>query len=217
MADYLVPALGVQGVWTLSAPFTSSIVAGASYKLIATRYLTDIVSDGGNPYQDIYQVAGLSETTYQDDTTNNVCVLSLQSTGGTVVKVPNSYITSYPSSGGVPYTSVILGVSLGAIPDALDLTLIKSQIVDLILNKIGLNATVQQAVVSTTKNVTQDDYATAESVRLARITDNTTDYAKYIAAEARAATLQAQVTVLENYIIANPPATTTTTITTPTT
>jgi hypothetical protein len=201
MAKYIVPSIGVQGVFKLAAPFDTSIIASGSYTVIAVRLLADKIASGDNPFTDIYEPKGVSQEKYQQDTLDGVAIISLQASDGSVILIPNSYVISYPSVGGVPYTVVLLGVNLGAIPDSLDVTLLMSQIQELVLAKMGIEADVAKTVASNTEMIDSATSSNMEIVRISRITDNTTEYSKYLAEKKRADALQAQLDVLNQYII----------------
>jgi hypothetical protein len=202
MANYVVPGLGVEGVFKVSNEFSVDLIVGASYKLIAIRYLSDLVASGQNPFQDIYEPKGISNAKYVTDTNDNVCILSLQDASGNVVYIPNSYVLGYPDQGGVPYRIGMIAVRLGAIPDTLPLDLLMDQIKDFVMSKVGIEAQVKEVFVSTPTSVSQEDHANFEATRLARVTDNTTDTTKYLTEKARADALQTKVNVLEAALIA---------------
>lgn len=200
----IIPSIGVSGVFTLTAPFNNILTPNVSYTCIAVRKLSDILASGGTPFETYYEPNGLSKDIYQSDVSSGVCLLSLQPASGVVKYVPTSYISGYPSSGGVPYTVMLLGVSLGAIPNVMDLSFIKSKIADVILQNMGINADIRQAAASEVTMVTNDNHDINEAARLARITDNTTDNAKWLAAEAQLTAANTQIAQLQAWILAHP-------------
>jgi hypothetical protein len=203
----LTPPVNASGIFTLASPFDQKLVPQVSYTCIAVRKFADIQKLGIDPFQIYYVPNGLDEAKYNTDVNAGECIVTLRSNGGAFLYVPTSYITSYPNMGGIPYTAIVLGVNLGAIPNYVDLSVVKAKISAVVHDAFGVTPVIQQAAISETKNLSIADHTAAESARQAEITDNQTDYAKYLAANNALIAAQAQITALENYIKANLPPT----------
>jgi hypothetical protein len=201
----LIPSIGTSGIFQLQAPFAAHLVAGAPYTCMAVRRLADIIQLGFDPYEQVYQPYGLTQDIYNANVLSDVCIVSLQSSSGVWLYVPSSYILSYPDMGGVPYTSLVLGVSLGPIPNHLNLAALKQRIIDDVKDFVGITATVTTVAVSETEMIAQATSTAIEAARVAQITATTTDRTKLITALAQKTALQAKVTELEDYIKANLP------------
>lgn len=204
----LIPDLGTSGVFSLTAPFNNALMANASYTCISIRQLEDIIAAGGDPYTQYYQpreqTSGDLQAQYNADLGNGVCIVSLQQSSGAVVYVPSSFVASYPSKGGVPYTNLMMAVDLGAMPNYVDLTFLKQQIANLVKDTVGLTSVlIQTVVVSPTTNISSSDHARAEAARLANITNTTTPEAQVIALTKQLQTLQGQYANLEAFVQAN--------------
>lgn len=196
----LTPPVGASGIFALASPFDVQLIPGVSYTCIAVRKFADIQKLGVDPFSVYYVPNSLSEAIYTADVTAGECIVTLRSNGGTFLYVPTSYITSYPNMGGIPYTAIILGISLGAIPNTLDLTAVKTKISNVVQDSFGITPQIQQAAISETKNMSISDANAIESARLASITDDQTDYAKYLAVNALYQTALDKITELETYI-----------------
>jgi hypothetical protein len=107
--------------------------------------------------------------------------------------------------GGVPYTAIVLGINIGAVPNYLDLSAIKQRIVDAVRETIGVTSTVAQVAISPTKNLPQSDHNAIEASRVSNITATRTDRALYLEAQAQRDALTLKVQELEAYIAANLP------------
>jgi hypothetical protein len=204
----LIPELGAAGVFTLTAPFNNALMANASYTCIAIRQLEDIIAAGGDPYTQYYQpreqTSGDLQAQYQADLGNGVCIITLQQSSGAVAYVPSSFVASYPSKGGVPYTNLMMAVDLGAMPTYVDLTFLKQQIANLVKTTVGLTSVlIQTVVVSPTTNLSASDHARAEAARQANITITNTPESQVIALTKQLQTLQGQYANLEAFVNAN--------------
>lgn len=186
----VIPELNASGVYTLLAPFDTMLVSGLVYTCIATRKLADFTALGLDPKSKYYDPYGIPDARYISDVAAGVCIVSLQSTGGDLVYVPSSYIKSFPKGGGIPYTPLVLGVSLGAIPDTLDLSYLNTQITALISDTIGVVPEIKPVAVGNTAQVDVDVHRSLEASRLVNITNNKTDRAKLIELQTRYNSLQ---------------------------
>lgn len=200
----LIPTIGITGVFTLTSPFDTQLVANASYTCLAVRQLEDYLASGGDPFTQFYQPQNLSQDQYNSDIALGVCIVTLQSSSGAVLYVPSSYIASFPATGGVPYTNLILGVDLGAMPDYVDLTFLKQQIANLVKTTIGLlSVQITTVVVSPTTNISSADHKTAEAARLNNITNTQTPEQQVVALTKQLQALQLQYANLESFLNAN--------------
>jgi hypothetical protein len=196
----LIPPIGSAGAFQALTPFNTTVNGTTHYECKAVRRFIDIIHEGVDPFAEYYVPAGLSQSKYDEDYKLGACIVSLVSTAGTWVHVPTTYIESYPNVGGIPYTAVVLGINLGAIPDMLDLTAVKAAIVEIVHDYIGVTSSVMAVKTSITQNLSYNDHTSIEAARQAEVTATVTERARRIAAQAQVATLQQQLTALQNYI-----------------
>lgn len=196
----LLPPIGASGIYQLNAPFAALMTASTTYTCMAIRRIADIVQSGFDPYEAYYEPQGIPRSTYDLHLKADMCIVSLQSSGGKWLYVPSPYIASYPNMGGIKYTSLLLGINLGPIPSFLNLAPVKQKIIDDIRDMIGVTSTVTTVAVSETKILPQEISIALEASRQSNISDSTTDRAKYLSTLAQLNALQTKVTELENYI-----------------
>lgn len=201
----LIPAISTRGLYTLAAPFNAQVLPAVPYTCVAVRKLEDIVAAGGDPKAQYYTANGIADSVYETDVADGVCIVSLQAAEGSWIYVPSSFITIMPDQGGIPYRTIVLGVSMGAIPDALDLTYIKTQITAIVKDNLGIDTTIQEVAISPPGNLSQAEHATLEAARQVNITNRTTERAKLLAMTAERDAALAKIAELEAYVIANPP------------
>ena len=199
----LTPHIGSAGIFTLLAPFQAQLRSGVSYTCVAIRRMADILALGIDPYEKYYVPNGLSKANFDAALQANEAIVSLQSTSGHWVYVPTTHIQSYPNMGGIPYTSLILAADIGAVPNYLDLSSVKTRIRDAIRDSLGVTTEVKHVAISEQKAISQSDHNAIEAARVASVTDTKTDYAKYQEERTLRLALQQKVTELEAYIQAN--------------
>lgn len=202
-----IPTIGVSGLYSLLAPFTTDLLPEVAYTCIAVRRLSDIVAVGGEPFTDYYEPKSISEEDYAADVAAGVCIVSLQASDENIVYVPSSYITGLPNIGGVPYTTLALGIKLGPLPDSLNLSLLKNKLSDVVFEYIGITPEIETIAISLPTLLDRVDAATLEAARTAAITAIKTDYTKYLEEKALRESAILKIAALEEYIRDNlPPA-----------
>jgi hypothetical protein len=175
----LIPGIGTTGLYELQSPFQALLLEDTAYTCVAVRKLEDIIAAGADPKAEYYIAHGLTDADYQTDLAAGVCIVSLQAGEGEWVYVPSSKIVRMPDQGGIPYTTIALAVSLGAIPNALDLSYLKTRIAELVTDTVGVATPEVHAVaISPTTNISQTEHQTLEAAREANIAETLTDYAK---------------------------------------
>jgi len=199
----ILPVIGSSGFYELAAPFDVEVVDKIEYTCKAIRRISDYLANNEDPKASIYGAYEIDEAVYEEDLSKDTYIVSLQSRKGHWLYVPSRYILSYPSVNGVPYRSVMLGVSLPPLPVSQDLTAILSDIKDLVENSLGVSVAVRQ--VETSMNVLVD-YSVHEATQQERnihIEGRSTLYARNVALREENDLLIQKVASLENYIKSN--------------
>ncbi|BDD79583.1 hypothetical protein [Burkholderia phage FLC9] len=202
----LVPDVGNSGVWSLTAPYDALINATASYKCLEVRQLQGIIAAGGDPYSLYYvpqegDTPGSLKDQYASDLSNGACIVTLQSSSGSVVYVPTTFIASFPAGGGIAYHALMLAVDIGVLPEYVDLTFLKQQMANLVKTTVGLpSVAITTVVVSPTTNLSLDDHNRAEAARKANITNTVTPEAQVIALTKQLQSVQQAYATLEQFV-----------------
>lgn len=195
-----VPQIGMTGLYKLKEPFDKLLLANVAYRCVAVRKLEDIVAAGGDPKELYYTNNSLSDTVYNTDLAAGVCIVSLQAGSGSWVYVPSSYIESMPDQGGIPYTTIVLATSLSAIPNSLDLSYLKNQIEDLVMDTLGVASTVREIAISQQQHLSQAEHVAIEAARAANIAASTTERAQRLEAERQRDAALEKIQQLEAFI-----------------
>lgn len=204
----LIPSVGTRGLFSLKAPFDAKLLPDTAYEVMAVRTLDDLVSSSGVDPKELYYTPNGLDAQYEQDLAAGVSIVSLAADSEWIY-VPSSYILSMPNQGGLPYTVLALAVMLGPVPDALDLSYLKSRISELVQGTIGITSPeVRTVALSSTTNVSQTEHAAIEAARQALITEADTDRAKLIAMTAQRDALATKVQQLETALLnkMSPPA-----------
>ncbi len=196
----LRPPVDVTGIYTLAAPFAQYVVPNVPYTCIAIRKFTDLIKKGEDPYQLYYAPMQMTLQEYQTDFNSGECLVTLRSADGQFIYVPTSKILGYPNQGGISYTALVLGIRLGAIPDGLDLTPLRTKLAAVCHDYIGVTPQIQQAAISKTVQKSAADHAVLEAARQAQITERQTDAAKLLAAQQTIAQQAVLIAQLQTYI-----------------
>lgn len=199
----LIPPVGTAGIYQLAAPFNTLLQTNMSYRCDAVRRIADFLEVGMEPYDEFYLPRGLSRDAYEQDVRNQVCIVSLVSAAGHWVYVPSTYIAAYPDLNGVPYTVMVLGLELGAIPNYLDLTGLKQAVANVVRDTVGVTPTIREVAISAVQKLSQADHDALENARSLAINNSQTDRAKLIATQNQLALLQQQYAQLEAYVRSN--------------
>lgn len=188
------PPLHAKGIYQVAAPFV--LQSATLYECAAIRDFEDLIQQGVDIWATYYQPVGLTQQNYQSDLAAGANIVTLMADSAPVVRLPDTYINSYPDSGNVPYSQVIISLSLGPLPDALDLTFAKQQIAAAASSVIGLEPTVNVHLAPSTGVVTQAENDANEIARQAAITNRVTDAAKVIQLQAQLTATQTQYNAL---------------------
>lgn len=205
MAQALIPPIGTSGIYRLQAPFSAKLQTGMAYRCEAVRRVSDFQEVGVDVYEEFYMPNGLTRAQYEQDLANQVAIISLVASSGHWVHVPSTYILAYPDLGGVPYTVMVLGLELGAIPNYMDLTGVKAAITNLVRDTIGVTPQIREVAVSAVQKLSQSDHDVLENARKVQINNTQTDRARAIDFETKFNALQQQHTALQNWVKQNMP------------
>lgn len=161
----LIPSIGAKGKYRLHSPF-DVLIKDVAYTCVAIRRLTDFITMGRDPKELYYDPHGLDDTVWDEDSSNpEVCIVSLRSDSGLWLYVPSTFILSFPDINSIPYSVRVLGVSLGAIPESLDLSNLYTNMIDLVRDTIGVESEVKSVVISETTLLPNDTHETLEIAR----------------------------------------------------
>lgn len=138
MNEYLVPTIGSTGYYEFSPPFSGIVAPGERLTCQAIRSISDYLASDEDPKTLIYEKYSLSDSSYESDTKENSLIVHLQSDVGHWYYIPASYIASFPKVDGIPYRSMMISISLPAIPLGKDLSNLEDDLKQHTMANIGV-------------------------------------------------------------------------------
>lgn len=194
------PDIGQSGIYKLVFPFDTLVTPKVVYTCRSLRTINDILAAGEEIFDTYYKSIGLTKTDYERDAKANVCIVGLQSGTGEWIYVPTSYIELAPNMNGVKYTSLVLGVSLGPLPDKFNLEGLIAIFKDATTATIGVTPEVKGIVVSQPAILSREEHDRLTLARTEKITQNRTDYSRVREQTQLITQLNAKIEALEKYI-----------------
>lgn len=197
----LTPSLGVMGLFQVKNPFTVNTTK--TYTCIAVRTFADIYEKDIDVFKEYYEPLGLDQAYFDDDKAKDPAIITLVNEDQEFVYVPNTHILAMPQMGDVLYQHVILSIDFGAIPEYLDLDVVKDEVANLAGKVIGTVPEVNLHVAKTSGIITPEQHEVMEANRLASVAFNETTYAKLQEQYRRTTELTQRVELYEQMLIDN--------------
>lgn len=197
--------VGMKGVVIATAPFDSIINKRLIHQCIAVETINGLLAKGFEPYTDVYERFGISEDQFNVDADSDVRIITFQSATGEIHSIPEIYIQELPDANGVPYRCVMLGISLSAIPDAMDISYLKAEISDMIFNYAGVRSEVKEVVYGEPSILSQQEHAAVEQARKTNVSNNVSSRLRASQLEFTVVDLLKKIQVLETFIKNNIP------------
>jgi hypothetical protein len=174
---------GMKGIFTLAPPYADMVLQDVEYTLSAISTIGALEQHALNVESLVFIDPGLTSDDYRQAVEGGIGIATLTSAGQPTIYVPETYISTTPNQNVVPYYEPIVSMSLGLLPQSLDLTLLQQQLAAVISDVIGVQLENDQIILGAmplAKAVSADEHATLETKRLALITLRTSDRAKYL-------------------------------------
>lgn len=194
----IVPPLHAYGLFEVRTPYT--VVRTDLYRVTALRTYEEIAAAGRDAYQLAYVPVGLTKEDMQSDRVNGAIIVTLQSMTSGPVYIPSTYIESFPGMDWVPYSHLVLSVSMGMVPDSLDITPITTMVKNVLSDRLGANVQVKHHRSQVKGSVSETTHKELEIARKAAIQVRETDYSELLAAQRRIAQLEEYVSRLEEIV-----------------
>lgn len=185
------PPLWISGAFILRDPFEVDV--NTAYTVIALRSFDELIARGQDPLKLIYEPVGLTQSAYVADKAEGASVVCMRDKSGKLMYVPDTYIEAFPSMGSVPYSRLVVGVSMGMWPDDRDMTDIEQAIKESVKAKTGVDPVIFLTRASTSDYVSESQHAQLVATRQNGVTDTETDTAKIIRLSDEIAQLKATI------------------------
>ena len=192
--------IGSSGTYELLPPFDTVILPEEIYTCKAIRNISEYVSYNQDAKKLVYDYYGLSENDYENDIQEDMEIVSLQNNKGVWVYVPARYIVKYPEVDGIPYHQLSMVCKIPAIEVSRDISHLKTDVINLIKDTLGVEAAVEIVEASRTIAVTKDVSDQLKIDRALVSNGRVTDRAKYMQLLQQQQVLLDKIEALENYI-----------------
>lgn len=195
----VTPSLGLTGRFTVKPPFV--LEPAMIYEVIAVRKFEDLQVLGQDVFEDYYVPVGLQRTDFTADSREGACLVTFVDTNDRYVYIPDTYITSMPSSDNIPYQHLVVSISLGPFPEYVDLTHLLATLKATAEGILGVVATPLVHVAPTRNIISSSVHEGLEVARTNKITDQSTERQRRIEAERKLALALAEITALQQALI----------------
>lgn len=200
MTIFITPEIGAAGKYKYKAPFDTLGNNQTEFTCISVRTLTDCLSLGENPFKKYYEPHGLTEEQYRSDVSEGASIVGLQSTVGTSLYIPNSYLLSYPDVSGIRYVNIVLGADIGAIPETLNLEVLCTEVQDVLYTRLGVKPEVKPVITSQPALVSYEDHEKMERIRSSTVQEDKSLTAQILELKSQISQLTVQNLAMANYI-----------------
>lgn len=197
------PQFGTVGTFTFKAPFDTRIPAG-TLTCTSVRSPNDVSQNGRDPFTHYYVPYGLTREQYETDLTLGVLFIGLQGAKGDYYTVPTTYIESFPPLAGIPYSTLALAVSLGALPENLDIEHVIQAVSRTVQDLLGVTPEIQTGKLSEVYYLDEVDHLRLTNAREALVKETQTAQAKYLELSERFTELQTRYNYLVQHIEQTP-------------
>lgn len=140
----VVPAINTEGTFIVSSPYDETIKSNEIYTVEGCELITKMLADNTDVFASAYADYGLTEDDMENDSLNNVPIITLRDSADRFFYVPANYIRSYPLQNGVIYENMVLALSLGALPSDYDYTTLTEELSNVVYNYTSREPIIEQ-------------------------------------------------------------------------
>jgi len=180
MTDLIIPTVGSSGYYQLRSPLDNLIIANQRYTCKAVRNISDYLANNEDIKADIYSKYSIPDTEYDQDILDDAYIVSLQSEEGHWIYIPARYIISYPITNGIPYRSIMVGISLPSLPVDRDLSFLETDIINLVSDSLGVVPVIRKVETSPVVLVSRERHDIVQAERDMLSAGRVTDRSRYI-------------------------------------
>lgn len=199
----MTPPLEISGRFEAIAPYNTLVIPGAYYTCVAVRLFVDCEADGEDVYTKYYQPVSLPNSEYSLDKTAGAAIVTLRDPDGRFVELPDTFVASYPKMGAAKYHHVVLAISLGPLPETVQLDNLKANLTEMVSGTIGVENKVIITAAPSSGVISDTEHEAMETARLAAITNRTTTKAELFRSQQQVLQMQERINVYEEILRAN--------------
>jgi hypothetical protein len=198
-----LPSLGMSGFYALAAPYDKLISTSAQYKCEGVKSLAAAIAEGQDPLKNVYLANGDSEANFKSDLARGISLVTISSRSGQLIVFPAGALLQVPLADGVVYRNTVLAVALGALPETQDFTELQEEVLQLVLNKFGINGATYLTTVNSAVVLTQNQHQAVMAAREAKIAEGESIIAQNASLQTQLTAALNKIVQLEQYIKSN--------------
>lgn len=166
--------VGTKNTYNFLAPYDTIMSSITLYEITNISTVRSMSSQGLDPFKNIYELYGISDTDFDDDLSNNVAIVEL-TLDNSIYYVPINRITNSALVDGVIYSERGIAIKLGFIPSDEVLTTLLPDIVELIKARTGIEAEILDTVLTAEVKIEKSRHDARELARNA-LKENANNY-----------------------------------------
>lgn len=166
--------VGTKNTYNFLAPYDAIMSSITLYEITNISTVRSMSSQGLDPFKNIYELYGISDTDFDDDLSNNVAIVEL-TLDNSIYYVPINRITNSALVDGVIYSERGIAIKLGFIPSDEVLTTLLPDIVELIKARTGIEAEILDTVLTAEVKIEKSRHDARELARNA-LKENANNY-----------------------------------------
>lgn len=205
MTELVIPSIGSSGFFELRPPFDQVVLRNEQYTCQGIRKISEYLASNEDVKALVYDANAIDESDYNADAEADMPIVSLQADIGHWVYVPARYIIKYPITNGVPYRTLMIGISLPPMPVERDLTFLTTDLSNLVRDSLGVDVEIKLVETSKIVLVPRTKHNLELSDRYAVSNGRTTDRSRYMSTQVQLDAALAKIAELETYIANNIP------------
>lgn len=157
------PRINATGAFTVKPPFV--IDESKVYKCEAIQGFQALEKDNVDVFSIYYNPFTLEREVYEKDKLDQVDIVTLIDESESIIKIPSSYILTFPDQYSIRYKQAFLTVSLGALPEGFNLNPLKEGVQLYVDSLVGITS---EAKLVTHPAPDQVDFSQHERLEAAR-------------------------------------------------
>ena len=156
---YIIPPINTKGVFIFHPPYADDTnINKKEYEVIEIRKIKALHDDGLDPLNSIYIKAGLTKEDFMEDLNTDVPIVTLSADGDQYLYIPADRIKETPAIIGHTATERLVTLSLGLIPDDINLEMLYENIAIMVNDTISVKPDLTEHPGGPTVLMSDEDY-----------------------------------------------------------
>lgn len=156
---YIIPPINTKGIFIFHPPYADDTnINKKEYEVIEIRKIKALHDDGLDPLNSIYIKAGLTKEDFIEDLNTDVPIVTLSADGDQYLYIPADRIKETPAIIGHTATERLVTLSLGLMPDDINLEMLYENIATMVNDTISVKPDLTEHPGGPTVLMSDEDY-----------------------------------------------------------